>query len=37
MKAVDRLSGMYPDARFIMGHAGGDVKAMGHAGCGKSP
>jgi|LFRM01.2.fsa_nt_gb predicted TIM-barrel fold metal-dependent hydrolase len=31
VKAVDRLSGMYPDARFIMGHAGGDVKAMGHA------
>jgi predicted TIM-barrel fold metal-dependent hydrolase len=25
---VDRLAGQYPDARFIMGHAGGDVSGM---------
>lgn len=28
---VDRLAGHYPDARFIMGHAGGDVRSMEEA------
>ncbi|HBG75327.1 amidohydrolase family protein [Eubacteriales bacterium mix99] len=28
---VDRLSDRYPDAQFIMAHAGGDVLSMGYA------
>lgn len=29
--AIDRLSGRFPDAQFIMGHAGGDIKSMSYA------
>jgi predicted TIM-barrel fold metal-dependent hydrolase len=31
VKAVDRLAGQYPNAKFIMGHGGAEIEAMTHA------